>query len=121
MLGVHALHDVDHVRQGRSLEIPVITLGILAYAAGLAVVVLVWRRHPRMFDAAVVVGLGTALGFVLVHGLPDWGPLADGYPGIDVDLISWLIVIADIAAAVWLGWIGTKANHPRRQPPLAET
>jgi hypothetical protein len=113
MLGVHALHDLDHVRQGRSLEATVITLGVLAYAAGLAVLLMAWRRHPQTSHAAIAVGFATALGFVLVHVLPDWGPVADGYPGIDVDLLSWLIVVADIAGAAWLGWIGIDASMHR--------
>lgn len=96
-----------------------IALGLLAYAAGLAIAVLAGRRHVRTPDAAVIVGFGTALGFVLVHVLPDWGPLADGYPGINVDGISWLIVVGDIAAAAWLGWIGTRTSHLRRPASLS--
>jgi hypothetical protein len=106
LLIAEGLHDLDHFRQGRGIEIPVIALGIVAYVAVLAVLVFASRRRPTAAPWAAVVGFGTALGFVLVHLLPDWGPLADGYPGLSLDAASWASVGVAIMAAAWLGGAG---------------
>jgi hypothetical protein len=45
---------------------------------------LVFRRHSAAPTGAILVGFTTAGGFLAVHVVPDWGPLADGYPEADV-------------------------------------
>jgi hypothetical protein len=65
---------------------------------------------------AIAVGLATAIGFVAVHVVPDWGPLADGYPGADVDFASWAMVFIDIGVAGWLALSGWRAWHSERAP-----
>jgi len=106
LLIAEGLHDIDHFRQGRLIDVPVIVLGILAYVGVIAVLVLALRRRPQVGRWAVLVGFGTALGFVGVHLVPDWGPLADGYPGLNVDAVSWASVGVAIVAAAWLGGAG---------------
>jgi hypothetical protein len=108
---VQALHDLDHVRQDRSIEAPVLFLGGVAYIAALAVLLLVLRRRRVAPAAAIVIGFGTAVGFVAVHVVPDWGPLADGYPEAGVDAGSWAVVLLDIAVALWLGVVGLRARR----------
>jgi len=111
LIVAQALHDLDHVRQGRSIEAPVLFLGGIAYVAAFAVLFLVLRRNRAAPAAAVLVGFGTAVGFVAVHVVPDWGPLADGYPEAGVDAGSWAVVLLDIAVAVWLGVVGLRARR----------
>lgn len=109
LLVAHGVHDLDHFRQGRSLEAPVLVLGGLAYVIVLAELLLVLRRSPAAPMGAIVVGLVTAIGFLAVHVVPDWGPLADGYPGADVDFASWAMVFIDIGVAGWVALSGWRA------------
>jgi hypothetical protein len=110
LIVAEAFHDLDHVRQGRAIEAPVILLGVVAYLAAFTVLVLAAFRHPFRFVAATVVGFGTAIGFVLVHVLPDWGPYADGYPDASVDVASWVVLGLDIAVALWVGLGGLRGR-----------
>lgn len=102
----HLVHDADHFRQGRSIETPVLVLGVLAYVVLFAELALILRRSPLAPMGAVAVGLVTAIGFVAVHVVPDWGPFADGYPDAGVDALSWAVVVVDIGAASWLALLG---------------
>jgi hypothetical protein len=110
LLAVLVLHDLDHVRQGRDIEAGVIAIGILGDVVAIASLGLALAGHRLAPPAAVVVGFGTALGFVAVHALPDWGPISQGYPGIGVDLLSWVAVFIPIAVAVGLGLSGLAAS-----------
>jgi hypothetical protein len=116
LFGGHVLHDLDHVRQGRAIETPVLVLGVLAYVILVAELVLVLRRSTYAPGGALAVGLITAIGFVAVHVVPDWGPLADGYPDANVDALSWAVIFIDIGAASWLALSGWRAWLSERQP-----
>jgi hypothetical protein len=111
LIGVQVGHDLDHVRQSRLPEVPVLLLGGLAYLAAFVTLFLVLRRHRLASMVAVAVGFATALGFFAVHVLPDWGPLADGYPGTGADIFSWTVVLIDIGVALWLGLAGLRARR----------
>ena len=112
-LATIVLHDLDHLRQGRSLEPAVIGLGVIGDVAALTMVALVIRGHRWAPLAATVVGFANVLGFIAVHVVPDWGPLSDGYPGLRVDALSWAIVFLPMAAALWLGLTGlSNARRP---------
>jgi hypothetical protein len=93
-----ALHDLDHLRQGRDIEAPVVAIGILGDVVALTSLALAVTGHRIAPLAAVVVGFGTVLGFIAVHVVPDWGPLSQGYPDLPVDGVSWLAVIVPMAA-----------------------
>ena len=110
------LHDLDHVRQAREVEGGVGAIGLLGMTVTLVSLALAVAGHRLAPLAAVVVGFGTALGFVAVHLIPDWGPLSDGYPDLPVDGISWAIAILPIPFAIWLGIRGLAA---RRSPARA--
>jgi hypothetical protein len=105
------LHDLDHVRQGRDIEPAVIGIGIVGDVIALTSLALAITRHPLAPTAAVLVGFGTALGFLVVHILPDWGPLSQGYPGTPVDALSWVAAIVPILLAAWLGLAGLRATR----------
>lgn len=116
LLGALVLHDLDHLRQGRSVETPVVGLGILGELSVITAVALAIRGSRWAPSAAVLVGFAHVLGFVAVHVVPDWGPLADGYPGLGVDALSWAGVAIPMAAALWLGLGGLAGLRARRHP-----
>jgi hypothetical protein len=107
------LHDLDHVRQGREIEPGVIGIGIFGDVIALASLALAITRHQLASPAAVLVGFGTALGFLAVHVVPDWGPLSQGYPDLPVDALSWAAATVPIFVAAWLGFAGLRAMRTR--------
>jgi hypothetical protein len=118
LLAAVVLHDLDHVRQGRSIEPLVVAIGVIGDIAVITMVALAIRDSRWAPHAAVVVGFGNVLGFIAVHVLPDWGPLSDGYPDLSIDGLSWAIVYIPMAAALWLGVSGLLGlrSAPRRAP-----
>jgi hypothetical protein len=113
-LATIVLHDLDHLRQGRSIEPLVVALGVISDVAILTMVALVIRRHRLAPLAATLVGFANVFGFIAVHAVPDWGPLSDGYPDLPVDALSWAIVFLPMAAALWLGLAGLSELRGRR-------
>ena len=116
LLASLVLHDLDHLRQGRSIEPFVVGLGVVGDISTLTMVALVIRGHRFAPHAAVLVGFANFFGFIGVHVVPDWGPLSDGYPGLPVDTLSWVIVFVPMAAALWLGVTGLSQLRTRRAP-----
>lgn len=109
------LHDLDHLRQGRSIERLVVAIGVIGDIAVITMVALAIRGSRWTPHAAVLVGSANVLGFIAVHVFPDWGPLSDGYPDLPVDGLSWAIVYIPMAAALWLGITGLAALRSPRQ------
>ena len=107
------LHDLDHLRQGRSIEPLVVGIGVIGDIAIIATVALVIRRHRLAPLAATLVGFANFFGFIAVHIVPDWGPLSDGYPGLTLDGLSWAIVFIPMAAGLWLGLTGLSQLRAR--------
>ncbi len=114
LLAAIVLHDLDHARQGRSIEPPVVAIGVLGDIAIIATVAMVIRGHRLARLAATLVGFANFFGFIAIHVVPDWGPLSDGYPDLSVDAISWAIVFIPMAAALWLGLTGLSQLRARR-------
>lgn len=117
LLTTLVLHDLDHLRQGRGIEAPVVGLGILGDVLAVVSLVLALRGHRRAPAAAVAVGFATALGFIAVHVVPDWGPLSQGYPDLGVDVLSWVAAIVPLVAGVALGVTGLAAMRTRTAAP----
>ena len=107
------LHDLDHARQVREVEPLVALVGLLGVFSTLLSLGLAIARHPLAPLASVVVGFGTAVGFFAVHVLPDWGPLADGYPDLQVGAISWIAAIVPIFVGIWVGVAGLRTLRER--------
>jgi hypothetical protein len=106
LLAAVVLHDLDHIRQGRTVEPLVIAIGVIGDIAVITMVALAIRGNRWAPLAAVLIGFANVLGFIAVHVIPDWGPLSDGYPDLPVDGVSWAIVFVPMAAALWLGVTG---------------
>ena len=115
LIAIFALHDLDHLRQGRSIEPGVIALGVIGDLAAITSLILSIRRNALAPLASTLLGFATALGFVFVHIVPDWGPLSQGYPDLPVDAISWIAAIVPIGIGMWLGFTGL-ATLRRRSP-----
>jgi hypothetical protein len=119
LLAAVILHDLDHLRQGRSVEPLVVAIGVVGDIAVITMAVLALRGSRLAPQAAVLVGFANFFGFIAVHVVPDWGPLADGYPDISVDGLSWAIVYIPMAAALWLGIAGlVRLRSAPRPTPL---
>jgi hypothetical protein len=114
LLGAVILHDLDHLRQGRSIEGPVIGIGVIGDIAVITLVALAIRGSRWAPHAAVLVGFANFFGFIAVHVLPDWGPLSDGYPKLGVDTLSWIAVALPMAAGAVAGSVGLSILRRRR-------
>lgn len=104
------VHGADHLRRGVAVVTPeVFWGGLLLSAAGLATVLLVFRGHRLARPLAVVVGFATAFGVTAAHLLPPWSVLSDSFVTGDADLLSWVVVLAEIGGAFALGVAGARA------------
>ena len=92
-----------------------VVIGVIGDIAAITAVALAIRGSRWAPPAAVVVGFATFLGFFAVHVIPDWGPLADGYPGLGIDALSWVAVAIPMAASLWLGLAGLSQLSAERR------
>jgi hypothetical protein len=53
-----------------------------------------------------VVGTWSALGVLASHVAPHWSALSDSYFEIDADALSWVVMLAEVVAAAYLGLVG---------------
>ena len=97
------VHGADHARRGVG-ELPptVFWLGNAQTVGALVALFLVFTGHRWGPVAAIAIGFASAVGFAVVHLLPDWGPLSDAFPGApqfaDVTAFSWFAALFEIAA-----------------------
>ena len=108
------VHGTDHVRRGVG-ELPpaVFWLGNAQTIGALIALALVFTRHRWAAAAAIVIGFTSAVGFTVVHLLPEWGPLSDAFPGAhghaDVTAFSWFAALFEIGADLAFGVAGVLA------------
>jgi hypothetical protein len=76
----------------------------------------------------MVVGFTSAVGFTVVHLVPDWGPLSDAFPGAHgagVTAFSWFAALFEIGADLAFGAAGVvallRSRTARRRPLETET
>jgi fatty acid desaturase len=107
LLGFFVVHALDHaVRQESAVPpgtsaVGAVGLATVLLALGLAVV-----GHPLAAAATTFVGFATAIGFVVVHVVPDWGPFSQPYPDIPVDDLSWVAMIVPAVVGLVVGGLG---------------
>ena len=109
LLAILVSHDLDHVRQGRSLGMPVVMVGLVGLISAVVCLALTLRSHRWAPHASLLIGVGNVIGFVAVHILPKWSPLSDPYPAVGVDAISWMNVGVAMLAAALLALAGGRA------------
>lgn len=103
----YLIHGADHLRRGFAVLTDAVFLGgNLQGVLGLATVILVLAGHRWAPAAAVAVGFGSAVGFVAVHFLPDWGAFSDSFVTGDVIWSSWVAASIEVAADLFLGYAG---------------
>jgi hypothetical protein len=108
------VHGADHARRGvEELAPAVFWLGNAQTVGALTALFLVFTRHRWAPVAAAVVGFASAVGFTVVHLVPDWGPLSDAFPGAhahaDVTTFSWFAALFEIGADLAFGAAGVFA------------
>jgi len=100
------LHTVDHAvnQPSRSLPAGSGLVGIAGFTL-VAVAILLALAHNRWApEVGLFAGLGTLLGFVIVH-LPGFGPLADPFTAFDPNALSWILIAAPMAASIYVAWV----------------
>jgi len=107
-------HDLDHLlnQPPRHLATQVVVPGFIGLASAIVAAILALRRHPLAPPASVLVGFGTAAGFIAVHLVPYWSAFSDPYSRLDLNALSWLLVALPIAVAFLAGVYGTRALRP---------
>ena len=123
------VHGADHARRGvGELSPAVFWLGNAQTVGALTALFLVFTRNRWAPVAAIVVGFASAVGFTVVHLVPDWGPLSDAFPNAhghaDVTTFSWFAALFEIGADLAFGAAGLfvlrSANRGRRRPLATE-
>lgn len=107
LLGAHTL---DHAVNQPSREVPALggLVGLLGFAIVATAVVLASRRSTYAPEAAIAAGVTTVFGFFVVHLLPDWTPLSDPYWDFEANFLSWLLLVAPLAASIGLAMQGVR-------------
>ena len=106
-VAANLLHTLDHLRQGTGdLATEVLAGGTVISILAVLTLVLALRRHARAALWAAVVGTWSALGVVASHVAPHWSALSDSYFEIHADALSWVVMLAEVFAAAWLGFAG---------------
>jgi hypothetical protein len=124
-VAANVLHSLDHLRQGTGdLATEVVAGGTVLSILAVLTLVLALRHHPRAPLWAAVVGTWSALGVIASHVAPHWSALSDSYFEIHADALSWVVMLAEVFAAAYLGFVGFRElRRPvpgsRRRPRAA--
>jgi hypothetical protein len=105
-------HNADHARRGVDAVTDHVVWGGTTVAVVAAVTLtLVFTGHRLAPIAAAAGGFGIAAGVSASHLAPRWSAFSDALPGGDVDGLTWVAVVSEIAAAAVLGLAGVGAMH----------
>ena len=97
------LHTADHLRQGTGrLTTEVFAGGTVISLGAFLVLYLALRGDPRARVGGMIVGGFAAVGVAAAHLLPHWSAFSDSYPDIGADAFSYIIVLIEIATALYL-------------------
>jgi hypothetical protein len=111
LIGTMTLHAVDHTLQARGLGAltPHVLIGGTALLVlALATLPITLRGQARPPLVAAIVGLSTAIGVSASHLAPYWSPFSDPYADLSLGAYSWLVMLAEIAAAFAFGVLGLR-------------
>jgi hypothetical protein len=102
------LHNGDHLRRGAdAVNSDVFVVGTSAILLEVAIVVLACARHRLAPLVAGAGGLSLALGYLVVHFLPQRSWLSDSFPSaVNVSPLSWTAASLELAAAAAVGAAG---------------
>src|SRR3954470_2576725 len=117
-LVANLLHTADHFRQGvGGLSWEILVAGTSLTIGAAIVLLLVLREHERAPLFAAVIGFSGAIGIVASHIAPHWSALSDPYTEGDQDVLSWVVVLAEISTAAALGFAGLRGLRVRAPMP----
>lgn len=110
-------HDLDHAvnQPPRKLAVAVIAIGLLGVGATVVTLALALRRHVLAAPASVALGVGTVLGFTLVHLAPHWGVFSDPYWDFSLNAWSWLFLLLPMVAALGVAYVGVRGSFRLRR------
>jgi hypothetical protein len=114
------LHDLDHVRQGRTLPPELYVVGVVALVS-IGTTLGVLLRHPAWArPVAIAQGVTTFVGIGAVHAAPQWSTVTDSYAAAHADALSWTIILATMLAGLALTIVAARdrrtAGEPARTP-----
>jgi hypothetical protein len=120
------VHGADHVRRGVGELAPaVFWLGTAQTVGAVMALILVFTHNRWAAAAAIVIGFTSAIGFTVVHLVPDWGLLSDAFPGAhshaEVTAFSWFAALFEIGADLAFGTAGVlmlRGGHKTSRGPL---
>jgi hypothetical protein len=109
-------HGADHARRGFEVITPQVYWGGTALGlVALAAIALVFVGHRSAPLIAVITGFVTAFLVTASHLLPPWSAFSDAYLGSDVDALSWMAALSEIAGASVFGIVGAYVLRARQQ------
>jgi hypothetical protein len=116
------LHTVDHAvnQPARTLPAGSGLVGIAGFTLVAVAILLALAHNRRAPEVGLVAGIGTVLGFVVIH-LPGIGPLADPFTDFGPNALSWILIAAPMAASVYVAWVAAieiRGSVGRRTAPL---
>ena len=117
------IHNFDHVRRGAdATPTDVFWLGTSAIVLEVGVVVLICARHRWAPLASAVIGGSLAVGYLVVHFLPERSWASDSFTsGADVSPLSWFAASLELLAAVVLAVVGFVTLRHQGGLPSATT
>jgi hypothetical protein len=109
------VHNADHLRRGgAAVSAEVFWLGSAAVLIEVALVALVFMRHPLAALAAAVGGADLAVGYMFVHFTPPRSWLSDSFLENDASPMSVSAASLETLAAVMLSLAGVLIIQERR-------
>jgi hypothetical protein len=112
-----ALHGVDHALQERGVGALTTEVFVGGIANALLAVIafgLALRAHPSAPAVGAFVGAYLVLGVSAAHFAPHWSAFSDPYADLDLGLVSWAAVVAEVGAAAVLAAVGATAMRRGR-------
>jgi len=108
-VGANVLHSLDHARQGFDrLSVEIVVAGSLLTVGAVVALVLALRADRRAALVCLAVGTSAVLGVAASHLAPHWSALSDPYPDLSLDVLSWTVMLAELAAAAWLAAVSAR-------------
>ena len=118
LLGLQIVHALDHtLRQTAPVPTEASALGTIGFVTTGVALVLAVVGSRWAWAATALIALGTFVGFIAVHVLPDWGPFSQPYSDIPVDALSWVAMLVPALAALAIGAYALRASTARKASP----
>jgi hypothetical protein len=113
LLGGHIADHAFH-QTGPGLPLAAGIPGLLGAAAAVVSLVMTARRAPYAVPFAALVGVATAIGFVVIHIAPHWSMFSDPYADRSVDAISWTEMLMTLFAGGLLAFQAARTAPSHR-------